>query len=133
MKKKILLLFLTWGFTCPIAFAQDTLHVSTDLVPQAILRKLDHEITLSSQQKPMVLEILKDRSKHLEKIKLKEKKITKDLFKVPNEQALAKLKGVLTKEQFSNLLLLRQNDQEQKNKYPENSFYKSDQDIELDF
>lgn len=135
MKKSILMMALFGGLACGKAFAQDTLSVAPPQVAQSVLEKLDHELSLSSQQETEVYALLVERSKKFDQIRgrNKSKILSKASFQQANEQALIKLQQVLTPEQYEKLKALRQETQQQKAAYQEEELYKSTQDIELDF
>ena len=135
MKKISIIIFLIILSTCAKSFGQDTLKVESDQVPLALLRQLDHDLTLDNQQKRLALNILIERSQQLDLIKMKDKdiKLTKASCQSSNEQALTKLLSVLTAEQREKLKLIRQNDQAQKKAAREEGLYLSVIDVEMDF
>lgn len=135
MKTIIFLSLLTIGFSNGNAFAQDSLHVAPRQVSQVILEKLDHEVTLTSKQKKEVRKLLLERSEKFSQVQQSAgaKKLASADFRQANQQALSKLKLVLTPQQFAKIRSLRQESQRQKAAYKEEVIYKTLQDIELDF
>ena len=132
--------FITLGFFCSLscieAMAQDTLSVAPPRhIAQTILEKLDHEVDLNNAQEKEVYALLLERSEKFSQIRQssKSKKISKADFRQANEQALNKLKQVLTPIQLETLKRLRQESQQQKKAIKEEEIYNSVQDIELDF
>lgn len=128
----ILFLSLCYGKV----LGQDTLSVATPQhIAQAILQKLDHDVSLTNKQRTEVYALLLERSEMFGQIKRSNsgKSLVKSNFQQANKQALGKLKQVLTTEQFKTLQALRQETQRQKAAYREDELYKSVQDIELDF
>ncbi|WP_106219177.1 hypothetical protein [Pontibacter ummariensis] len=116
--------------------AQDTLSVAPPRhIAQTILEKLDHEVDLNNAQEKEVYALLLERSEKFSQIRQssKSKKISKADFRQANEQALNKLKQVLTPIQLETLKRLRQETQQQKKALKEEEIYNSAQDIELDF
>jgi len=132
--KKSLFIVLMLIFSVK-SWAQDSVKAPLNQVPFTLLRKLEHDLALNSEQKKTVLGILIDRSKQLDQIKVKDKKskLTKTSCKQANDQATAKLNVVLTADQRETLKILRKNDQSQKKHLREEQLYKSILDIELDF
>ncbi len=123
------------GLACSEAFAQDTLSVAPPQVAQAMLEKLDHELSLTSQQETEVYALLVERSEEFAQIRERNKSkiLSKASFQQANEQALRKLQQALTPAQYEKLKALRQETQRQKAAYREEELYKTTQDIELDF
>lgn len=135
MKKVIVIIVLLCGFACGETFAQDTLRVDPPKVAQSLLEKLNHELTLTTEQQEKVYALLLERSEQFAKIRdaNKGKDLSKSSFRVPNQQATDKLKQVLTTEQHQKMKALRLEEQRQKAVYKEEELYKSLQDIEIDF
>lgn len=102
MKKLLFLSFFVSSIFGSKALAQDSLKVSSTQIPLTILEKIDHEVSLSEQQKEEVLTLLTERSTQIENIKAKEKpkKLSKEsLFNI-NQSTYNQLKKILTDEQF---------------------------------
>lgn len=136
MKKILLTIGLLCSLSCINAMAQDTLTVATpNHIAQTILDKLNHEVELNNAQRKEVLALLLERSEKFSQIQQSRqlKTFSRADFRQANEQALSKLKQVLTPEQFEALKRLRQETLQQKSTLREEDIYKSVQDIELDF
>ena len=135
MKKAVFTFLFLGGIACGKALAQDTLRVAPPQIAQSILKKLDYELSLTSQQEQEVYALLLERSEKFIQVREKNtsKKLSKSSFRAANETALAKLQQVLTSEQFEQLKALRQEELRQKAAYREEDIYKTPQDIELDF
>lgn len=115
--------------------AQDTLNISATQIASTILQKIDSEISLTENQKEKVLALLTERSRQIETLKAREnpKQFSKEsLFNI-NQAAYNQIKMILTEEQFVRLQEIRKATKKQKEKYPEEQVYLSDQDLELDF
>ena len=102
---------------------------------KTILDKIDHEVELTEHQKEEVLALLTERSAQIDKIKTKAKatELKKETLKTPNEQAYNKPKKVLTEEQYATFQALREETGKQKEMYPTEQLYQSEQDVILDF
>lgn len=116
------------------ASAQDTLSVSSTQIAQALLSKIDHEVSLSEQQKAAVYELLLGRVERL--IQATGQKGTdaygKSLRKA-NEETLVEMRKILTKEQYVQYISLREETEKQKAKYGKARERTTQQDALLDF
>jgi hypothetical protein len=137
MKKTFLFLFFLCAFTIyqAQAQAQDTLTISSQQLNMVILDKIDHEVSLTQQQREEVIVMLTERSEQIQKAMAHEKSNipTKNSFKGLNDQAYHKLKKVLTEEQYNRLRALREETRKQKGMYATEEVYQSEQDLILDF
>lgn len=113
----------------------DSLHVAPKQVALTIFDKLQHEVSLTENQREEVYALLKERSEKIEKIKSKEKpeKLNKESVRELNQSTYQKLRKVLTEKQWGEMQALREETRRQKAKFPEELVYPSDEDIELDF
>ena len=136
MKKTFFILVFLCCLSAYSVMAQDTLQtMNTAQLAQKILSKIDHEVALSEQQKTEVMALLLERSENIKNLKAnnKGKKLQKDYLAKVNEQSYNQLQNILSEEQFVHLQEIREATKKQKEKYPAEQVYLSDQDLELDF
>lgn len=114
--------------------AQDTLSVSATQIAQAMVSKIDHEVSLSEQQKTAIYALLVGRAERLAQVAGQKSTDTygKSL-RTTNEEALEKMKQILTKEQYAQYVSLREETEKQKAKHGKAREHTTQQDALLDF
>lgn len=131
--------YLVLHLTCFCFFfteapAQDSLSVSPTEIAQVLLSRIDHEVSLSEQQKVAIYELLLGRAERLAQATgQKSTDAYGSTIRTANEEALEQMKQILTKEQYARYLSLREETEKQKAKYGKAREHTSQQDALLDF